>query len=176
VSNIVAWYIPELFGHDRLPMLLPSVFVFPIVWLFMVFLGGGQEEIGWRGYIMSFLESKYGLWLGNIILALVWTCWHIPLWFISGASQAYMPFIAFLIGSIGFSFLFSWVIKASGGRPLSGLIAHGTSNAFVPLFPSIIMEFGVIQTRWWIYNIIVLIVGSLFMLSLTKKSNAHKKT
>jgi hypothetical protein len=77
--NVVAWYIPELFGHVRLEMLLPSVFVFPVVWLFMVVLGGGQEEIGWRGYAMPLLESRYGLWTGNLVLGLVWSLWHVPL-------------------------------------------------------------------------------------------------
>ena len=39
--NIVAWYVPELFGYERYEMLLPSAFVFPAVWLFMIFFGGG---------------------------------------------------------------------------------------------------------------------------------------
>jgi uncharacterized protein len=55
------------------------VFVFPVVWLFMVVLGGGQEEIGWRGYAMPLLESRYGLWTGNLVLGLVWSLWHVPL-------------------------------------------------------------------------------------------------
>jgi len=135
--NIAAWYIPELLGHDRLPMLLPSVLVLPFWWLLVVFVGGGQEEIGWRGYILEPLEARYGLFAGNVVLGLLWAGWHIPLWFIPGTSQTYMPFAAFTIGMIGLSFFFSWVIKASGGRPLSGVIAHGTSNAIVPLFPTV---------------------------------------
>jgi len=44
--NVVAWYVPEVFGAERAPMLLPSAWVFPVWWLLMVFLGGGQEEVG----------------------------------------------------------------------------------------------------------------------------------
>jgi uncharacterized protein len=117
-------------------MLLPNGYIFPLYWMVMVLLGGGQEEVGWRGYIMPFLESKYSLWIGNIILGITWTVWHIPLWFIPGTSQTYIPFIPFAIVSIGLSFILSWVIKRSDGRPISGLIAHGIFNAFIPLFPS----------------------------------------
>jgi len=177
--NIIAWYIPEIFNYDRLPMLLPNIYIFPLYLIIMVFLGGGQEEIGWRAYILPFLESKFGFWIGNLILGLVWAGWHIPLWFIPGSTQVYMPFIAFAIGCVGLSFFFSWVIKASGGRPLSGLIAHGAFNAFIPLFPTIIMQHHVIQVRFWLHEIIILIVGSIFMrqvILIWKKSQQHIRT
>jgi uncharacterized protein len=138
--NVVAWYVPDPFGHPRPPMLLPNALVFPIWWLLMVFLGGGQEEVGWRGYILEPLEARFGLWGGNVVLALVWIVWHGPLWFIPGTTQASMPVVAFAIGLIGLSFFFSWVMKASGGRPMAGLMVHGTNNAFIPLFPTIVTE------------------------------------
>jgi uncharacterized protein len=167
--NVVAWYIPELFGHDRLGMLLPSVFVFPVVWLFMVVLGGGQEEIGWRGYAMPLLESRYGLWTGNLILGLVWSLWHVPLWFIPESNQVYMPFAAFVIGHIGLSFFFSWVVKASNGRPGSALIAHGTSNAFISVFPTFVAATGVVQIRLWIHEPMIFVAGAIFMIALQSR-------
>lgn len=169
LTNILAWYLPELFGYERLPMLLPNIYIFPLYWLIMVLLGGGQEEIGWRGYIMPILESKYGLWLANIMLGIIWAVWHIPLWFVPISTQQYMPFIAFLIGCIGLSFFLSWVIKRSKGRPLSGLIAHGTFNAFIPLFPTLIMELGVPQLRFWLHEILIFGMGVLIMSHLAKK-------
>lgn len=143
--NVIAWYAPELLGDARLPMLLPTASVFPIWWLLMVLLGGGQEEVGWRGYILEPLENRYGLWGGYILLGLVWTLWHLPLWFMPGSSQEHMPFVAFAIGNIGLCFFFSWVLKASGGRPLAGLIAHGTNNAFIALFPTIVLAPDALQ-------------------------------
>ena len=169
-SGAVAWYVPELFGEDRLPMLLPSAFVFPIWLLLMSLIGGGQEEVGWRGYILEPLEARFGVWMGNVVLGSVWAAWHLPLWFVSGSSQEYMPFVAFLIGTIGLSFFFSWVMKASGGRPLSAVIAHGAYNAYIALLPTLVMEPGVTQTRMWIHQALLLVVGALFIRNHTRRS------
>jgi len=163
LSAAISWFIPELFGESRLPMLLPNIYIFPIYWVVMIFLGGGQEEIGWRGYILAFLENRFGNWLGSIILALVWACWHIPLWFIPGTSQTYMNFFGFIMLTLGYSFFFSWIMKSSGKRPFAGLIVHGTANAFIPVFPTIIMTLGVPQIRFWIWTSLTLIIGITFM-------------
>lgn len=173
--NIVAWYVPELLGHDRLSMLLPSALVFPAWWLVMVLVGGGQEEIGWRGYILEPIEAKFGIWVGNVVLGLVWTAWHLPLFFVPGTSQTYMPLAAFAIGLIGESFFFSSVMKVSGGKPLSAVIAHGTANALIPLFPTLVMEAGVAQIRWWVQQTLLLIVGVLFMLAYVRCSARRGK-
>lgn len=163
LSTAMAWYIPELFGESRLPMLLPNIYIFPIYIIMMIFFGGGQEEIGWRGYILDFLENRFGPWLGSIILALVWAFWHIPLWFIPGTSQTYVNFIGFFMLTLGYSFILSRVMKASGKRPLAALFAHGVANAFVPLFPTIIMKLGVPQPRYWIWTSLTLLIGIVIM-------------
>ncbi len=163
ISTAIAWYIPELFGENRLSMLLPNIYIFPIYWLIMVFLGGGQEEIGWRGFILPFLEERFGRWYGSIILALVWACWHIPLWFIPGTSQTYINFAGFIMLTLGYSLFYSWIMKSSGKRPLAGLIVHGSANAFVPVFPVIIMTSGVVQVRFWIWVSLTLIIGIIVM-------------
>ncbi len=164
-TTAAAWYIPELFGQPRLPMLLPGIYVFPVYWLMMVFLGGGQEEIGWRGYILPLLEKRFGTWTGSTILGLIWAVWHIPLWFIPGTSQTYMHFAGFIMLTLGYSYFYSWVMKASGGRPLAGLIAHGTANALVPVFPVLIMSLNVPQTRYWLWTSLTLLTGILVLLS-----------
>jgi uncharacterized protein len=166
IANFLAWYLPGFFGYERLPMLLPTIFVFPVFCLLMIFFGGGQEEIGWRGYIMPYLESRFGLWYGNTILGVVWAIWHYPLWYIPGSFQVFMPFPAFLIGRIGLSFFLSWVVKASNNRPMSALVAHGTSNAFLPVFPSIVMSTGVFQLHFWILELLGFGIGIIALLSI----------
>jgi len=163
MSTVVAWFVPELFGKDRLPMLLPSVFIFPVYWLFMVFGGGGQEEIGWRGYILPHLEKRFGTIWGSLILSIVWALWHLPLWLIPGTSQSFMNFGGFMMLTFGYSFLFSWGLKKAGNKPLAALVMHGTANSFIPLFPTLSMRLGDSQPRFWIWVSITFIIGLVFM-------------
>lgn len=172
----VAWYVPEAFGEARLPMLLPSAAAFPVWLVLMTLLGGGQEEVGWRAYVLEPLETRFGLWGGNVVLGLVWALWHGPLWFVPGSSQEHMPVVAFTMGTIGLSFFFSWVMKASGGRPLAGLVAHGTYNAYIALFPTLVMAAGVAQPRWWLHQSLVLVVGVLFMRRVARRRGAMRGT
>jgi hypothetical protein len=39
-TSILAWFLPELFGADRLPYNFPSVYILPIFLLMMLFLSG----------------------------------------------------------------------------------------------------------------------------------------
>jgi membrane protease YdiL (CAAX protease family) len=168
-STFIAWFCPELFGEARLTMLLPSVWVFIPYLLIMILLGGGQEEFGWRGYALPILEDKFGIWLANIILGIIWAFWHIPLWFITGTSQTYMNFGGFILLMIGYSFILSWIREISGNRPFSGLYVHGLFNAFIPLMPPLIMQKNVPQPHFWIWVILTLLIGILITV-LRKKS------
>ena len=71
--------------------------------------------------------------------------------------------MAFALGSIGLSFFFSWLVKAAGGRPLAGLMVHGTNNAIIALFPTIAAEADASQVRWWLHQTLLLVVGALFL-------------
>lgn len=159
ITAFIAWILPEFWGEDRLSMFLPNVLIFFPYLLIMIFFGGGQEEIGWRAYISPILENRHGLIVGGLILGIVWAVWHLPLWFMYGASQTYMNFFGFTLMTIGYSYFLSWVMEASGNRPMSGLVAHGAANAFVTIFPWIIMAEEAKQTRYWIYVTLILIVG-----------------
>jgi membrane protease YdiL (CAAX protease family) len=174
-STFIAWFFPELYGEKRLSMLLPSVWVFIPTLLFMVFLGGGQEELGWRGYALPVLENKFGVWFANIILGILWALWHIPTWFITGTTQSHMNFPGFILLMTGYSFIFSWIRKISGNRPFSGMYAHGLANAFIPLMPTFNMQESSLQPRFWIWVISTFLIGILITFLREKTTGLHRK-
>lgn len=158
-STFIAWFFPELLGEKRLAMLFPSIWVYFPCLLFMIFLGGGQEEFGWRGYALPVLENKFGIWIANIILGIIWAFWHLPLWFIAGTSQTYMNFGGFILLMVGYSFILSWTKEISGNKPFSGLYVHGLSNSFIPVMPTLTLQKDMPQTRFWIWVTLTLVIG-----------------
>jgi len=169
-STWLAWILPELWGESRVEMLLPSLWVFPPYVLIMILLGGGQEELGWRGYILDLMEERLGAWLANLVLGVVWAFWHLPLFFILGTSQHFMPFTGFVLLTIGYSWFLAWVRQISGKRTLAGLVTHGWANAFIPLFPTIVMVEGARQPRFWIWVSLTFIIGLVTMIIRSRES------
>ena len=172
ISIAMAYILPDIIGRNEIPSYLPNIYIFPLFLLQMIFLGGGQEEIGWRGYILPYIEKKYGLIIGSLIFGIIWAIWHLPLWFIFGTSQqTYMNYFAFVLSCIGLSYLFSWIITASGNRLFSGLIVHGSVNVLLPAFAVLIMTINADKIRFWfwIYCILIFIIGIIIVIMRTNK-------
>jgi len=85
----VAIVISTLFGEsfnqfqvvasvrNNLLMILPFI-------LYTFLLGPLPEELGWRGYWLDGLRTKFNGLATSIIIGCVWACWHIPLFLING--------------------------------------------------------------------------------------------
>lgn len=169
-STWLAWILPELWGESRVEMLLPSVWVFPPYLVLIILLGGGQEELGWRGYILDYMEERLGPGLGNLVLGMVWAVWHLPLFYVLGSSQYFTPFAGFVLLIIGYSYVYGWIRQLSGKRTLAGLVTHGWANAFVPLFPTLVMLEGVTQPRYWIWASLTFVMGLVVMIMRWRES------
>lgn len=76
-----------------------------IVYIPLMILGGGLEEIGWRGFLQPSLEEKYPLVVATLITGTLWALWHLPLWWVQASTQSMMNFVAFLCYCITFSFV-----------------------------------------------------------------------
>jgi hypothetical protein len=81
-----------------------------------------------------------------------------------------MNFFGFTIFCIGGSYIYSWIIAASGNRLLSGIIIHGVGNGLWEFFPMIIADANSKQTRFWISCVLTFIAGMTTVLIRTYKS------
>lgn len=169
--NFAAWILPELWGAPRLATYLPSLWVLPFFLLTMAFLAGGQEELGWRGYILDPIEARLGPWLGNVVLGAIWAVWHVPLFLTPGSGLDRIPFAGFMLFTMGYSWFFSWVREASGKRTFSGIYAHGLINAFGSVLPTVTMTAGARQIRYWIWASLAFAIGLLTMTLRSKGSS-----
>ncbi|WMJ22386.1 type II CAAX endopeptidase family protein [Paludicola sp. MB14-C6] len=122
--------IPFLFGQITMkqPLYIGFLMIFPMI------IGGGIEEIGWRGLLQPQLEKKLSHFLSTIIVAAIWAVWHIPLWFIPGTNQSNLSFIWFVINAFTLSFFIGSVCFISKSIFLS-ILAHASVNGFWEVFP-----------------------------------------
>lgn len=91
-------------------------------------LTGGNEELGWRGYMLPRLQAKFSAFTSSIILALIWAVWHLPLFVMKGTFQSQYPFYIFLLFTIPLTLVFSWVHNQTGGSVLMAMLFHGAVN------------------------------------------------
>jgi membrane protease YdiL (CAAX protease family) len=77
----------------------------------LILLGPLSEELGWRGYALDRLQTRFNALVSSLIIGLVWGLWHLPLFGMVGTSQheLAMPFFGFLGGVMATSVLYTWL-------------------------------------------------------------------
>lgn len=127
-----------LFIHFIIPIVLGSAkqemaIYYGIILIPMTIVGGGLEEIGWRGIMQPTLEEDFSFIKATIIVAIVWGGWHLPLWFIAGTYQASISFIMFYVMALGLSFSLAIIRKVTNNVFLC-ILFHGYINSFMMVF------------------------------------------
>ena len=95
--------------------------------LFFIFLSGPlSEEAGWRGFALPRLQERHSALTAAIVIGVVWTFWHVPVYFMPG--HTIIPLPMFLPVTIGLSILFTWVYNNTGGSLLATVLMHFSFN------------------------------------------------
>lgn len=112
---------------------LPWAFL-PILALVQLWVVTG-EETGWRGYALPRLQARYGSLGASIILGLLWTAWHLPMFLMPGAPQyGASPFV-FAGFLVSWSVLCTLLYNRSGGSLLSVMLFHWAANMWAFAVP-----------------------------------------
>ncbi len=96
----------------------------------VVFVLVAGEEIGWRGFMMPRLLTRFGTWRASVILGVVWAFWHLPLFFIRGMPQFGTPFPAFVGYTVALSVLLTCLARKTQGSVIIATLFHGAVNTF----------------------------------------------
>jgi membrane protease YdiL (CAAX protease family) len=129
-----------------LELLLSPISLIGLI-IFTFFFGPLPEEIGWRGYGLDSLQEKWKPFLSTLILGIIWSIWHVPLFFMKGTYQNELGlwtvgFWVFFITPIVLSFLITWVYNDCNRSTLSVVLLHFMNNFSGQFFqPSITAEF-----------------------------------
>jgi uncharacterized protein len=112
-------------------------------------LFGGPEEPGWRGYVLPRLQTRVGALGAGIVVGLVWTLWHAPLWLIPGSSYQDLDFAAYGTLLVGFSVLYTWLYNSTGGSVLIAMLFHAATNVMFGWLPDGDLAFWVYAGLIW---------------------------
>jgi membrane protease YdiL (CAAX protease family) len=129
---------------------LPDRFIFTLL-----FVGLGEEP-GWRGFALLALQKRHNSFIASLVLAPIWSLWHLPLI----GNEFPWPIVApFIISVFGGTFMLTWVFNGTNGSVLMTRLLHATINTvgaglIFPLFsgPTLVV-------LWWIYSFIWLCAG-----------------
>lgn len=137
VLMIIAVALPSREVQPEMPW-----FILPVIFLICALLGGGNEELGWRGTMQPILERAMSKRIKNTVLSfivatlivgVVWALWHLPLWFVDGSTQQSLNFGLFTLNTICLSFWFACVYRYTGSV-LYCMILHGLMNLLESYF------------------------------------------
>jgi membrane protease YdiL (CAAX protease family) len=106
---------------------------------------GGLEESGWMYILQPELDKKYGYVLSSIFAGIIWTFWHIPLFFIPGTNhgEGLINFWMFAVQLMAFRFFNGAIYKISGkGRVFMCVLFHTMFNAASPIFGTMTMTWA----------------------------------
>jgi membrane protease YdiL (CAAX protease family) len=91
------------------------------------------EELGWRGYVLDRLQDKWSALVSSLILGVIWSLWHLPMFFIPGSYQAglgvgTLAFWSFMIGIVPLSLPFTWIFNNTRRSTLAVILFHAMVN------------------------------------------------
>ena len=133
---------------------IPERFIF-----ILLFVGLGEEP-GWRGFALPHLQVRHSALMASLILAPIWTLWHLPL--IGNEFQA--PLVPqFVVSVFGGTFFLTWIFNGSKGSVLLPMLFHSTINTvgaglLFPLFTG-----TALIILWWVYSVIWFGLGLLVL-------------
>jgi membrane protease YdiL (CAAX protease family) len=124
------------------------------------FIGGPLgEEPGWRGFALPYLLERSNPIVASAILAVIWACWHLPLWFIPGA-EVPRPFVLYMLGVAAITLVMTWLHLRSNGSVLLAMLFHASLNTvFVRAAQYEAPLHGVLA--WWIIAAALVAVGGI---------------
>lgn len=110
---------------------LPSPLIYLFVLAWGTIWGGGQEELGWRGFMLPLLQDRYSALVSSLFVGAAWTLWHLPLLLNANTTHGGWPLSQQLLwGATIFagSILWTWMYNSTGSV-LAVAVFHAGINS-----------------------------------------------
>jgi uncharacterized protein len=141
---------------------LPADWPLAGVVLAVVAINGLGEETGWRGFVTERLLASHGRFKATLWVALLWSVWHLPLFWLNSRMATLMGpiLIGGLFALVCGAFVLAQVYLATGHSILCVALWHAGYNMMVAteigtgwpaaIVSTAVMVWGlIVATRWW---------------------------
>jgi membrane protease YdiL (CAAX protease family) len=105
-----------------------TLLFYPAVFAQVFLFGGGNEELGWRGFALPRLQARYSALVASLVVGVGWAAWHLPLFLVAGSSQTGDPVLVYVVSVVAISVAFTWLYNATGGSVLLTTTLHASVN------------------------------------------------
>ena len=149
-------------GIKQIYMIIPMIL--------LMIIGGGQEEIGWRGLLLPELLKKYSPIISSLLVGITWAIWHVPLFFIKGLPQYGQNFISFTLGCISLSLFMTYLYRKTKSTLISGYWFHMVANGITGFFNIYLLKEESLYIEWpyFLLTAIFLFIGIVLNRNLSR--------
>jgi membrane protease YdiL (CAAX protease family) len=134
ITRLLSGSIPE---SPFLQEILRQPSTIPLV-IFLYFIQAGVEELGWRGYLQEKLGILFGPSRSSLLVGVIHTFWHLPLFWVVGTNQMkmgfgpdFLIFVAFVVSS---AVLTAWCYYGNKNSIMAATLLHTTGNLSFDIF------------------------------------------
>jgi hypothetical protein len=135
----------------------------PIVFITNLLSSPLLEELGWRGFLLPFLQDRYNALLSSLFVGITWGLWHLPLWILYNENL-----VSTLLLITGHSILYTWIFNSTRGSMLITLFFHSSANlalnllnvpAYLNLSEFANLEYFQVALTWLIALTVIIFFG-----------------
>ncbi|HOF02932.1 MAG TPA: type II CAAX endopeptidase family protein [Atribacterota bacterium] len=135
-----------------LPQMQFAPWFIPIAFAYIfIFMGPLGEEAGWRGFALKKMLQNLAPLKAAVPLGIVWSIWHLPLFFIKGTTQNALTAFG-IVPAISGYFLYTAMISVlitllyimSNGSVLGSMLLHTAGNLSLGVVPLIFSKSGAV--------------------------------
>lgn len=127
------------------------------------------EEIGWRGFALPRLQTRFNSLTASLILGVLWAVWHLPNSFIPGMNHYLTAFPVFLVWVVSMTVLFTWLANHTRGSVWIAWLFHAAINVSGGF-----LFIGDNLRQWWLSAVVFAIAA--LMIVIIHGSNLARQT
>ncbi len=139
-----------------------------LVGVLILILAPTFEELGWRGYGVDSLRSYFDLFRTSMLFAILWSMWHVPLFFINGYyhhelwNTSIVYVINFFLSVLPGAFLMNWIYYKNSRSITAAILFHFMINFSSILFQTAQFTKCVVTVLLFAVSIIVIMRDEKF--------------